>query len=42
MLSFKYIAKFATQFAVSLYVSKVTNRLVGQAFDRVFGTTKPA
>lgn len=40
MSSFKTVARFATQMIVSVYVSKITNKLVGQAFDRVFGSNK--
>lgn len=38
----KTVAKFVTQMVASIYVSKLTNKLVGQAFDRFFGTKKSA
>lgn len=39
-MSFKNIAKYATQIAVTMYVSSFTNKLVGKLFDQAFGTEK--
>jgi hypothetical protein len=39
-MSFKHIAKFAAQMVGSIYASKMANKYVGQAFDKVFGHSK--
>lgn len=40
MLSFKSIAKYATQMAVSIYVNRAVHKVVGQLFDQVFEDKK--
>ena len=39
-MSFKGMCKMACQIVVSMYAATYTNRLVGDLFDRVIGTSK--